>query len=169
MHPIRIARLIEKRRFHEEQVDAVRQLYQGLGRPGVAGVHHRSATGSVLLDANGVRLHRVSDANGADGKRPDPLAGLPDPPVEMLGHRWAMLSDRAGAIWNLICLGDPQSSVGWAVNRAARPRGAWRVARSNVVAAEVKAVVGMQMAQRHGIQLTRVEVAVEGTHRAGTE
>ena len=80
-----------------------------------------------------------------------------------------MLTDLAGAMWDLIRLGDPHGSVGRAVNRAARPRGTRRVTRSNVVAAKVKAVVGMQMTQRHGIHLTRVEVAVEGTHRAGTE
>src|SRR5687768_3980905 len=168
MHSVRIVWMIEKGRLHEQQVHAVCNLYQGLGGPSVAGVHHGASAGVVFLNPDGVRLYRMVDPDGPNGKGPDPLAGLPGMPVEMLVDGGTMLADAAVATWHLIRLGDPRCGVGRAIYRPSRPCCARRITCGNVVAAQVQAVVSVQMAQRDGVELTRVKVAVERTHGAGT-
>src|SRR5829696_6617813 len=107
MHPVGIVGIVQKGRLHEQQVHAVRDLYQGFGGAGVAGVHHGGSAGFVFLDPDGVRLYRMVDPDGPNGKGPDPLAGLPDMPVEMLVDWWTMLAGAAVATRHLVRLGDP--------------------------------------------------------------
>ena len=112
--------MVEKGRLHEQQVHAVCDLFQSFRGAGVAGVHHGGSTGVAFLDPDGVRLYRMVDPDGPNGKGPDPLAGLPGTPVEMHLER-APCSLIPIATWHLIGLGDPRCGVSRAIYRPSGP------------------------------------------------
>jgi hypothetical protein len=106
----------------------------------------------------------MGHGNRADNEWPDPLSGLPGAPVEMLGDGNVRLSDLAVVPWYLVRPGKPRGGVGRGIHRAARPGRIRRVAGRHVVAAEIETVIGMEVAQCDGIDLARVQVAIERTH-----
>ena len=142
------------------------EVNQILGWPGVAGVHHGAAAGCLLLYADAVRLDRVGDSHRAYQERSDLLAGLPGMPVELLGKGGAGFPDLAVGACHLVRPGEPRGRAGWGIDRTARPRRVRRIARCHVVAAQIQTMISMQVTQRYGIDLMRVDIAVERSHGA---